>query len=62
MADFMTISMIAFELSYDKVMTYIRQDLVIIAIPFRRNTTLIVHNFINKYKIRNLLFINITYV
>jgi len=38
--------MIAFELSYDKVMTYIRQNLMIIAIPLRCHIALIVHNFI----------------
>jgi len=43
--------MIAFDLSYDKVLTYVRQNLMIIVIPLRCHTTLIVHNFINKYEI-----------
>jgi len=52
--------MIAIELSYDKVMTYIRQNLMIITIPSTCHMSLIVHNFINKYEIRNSLFINNT--
>ena len=52
--------MIAFELSYDKVMTCIRQKLMIIVMPLRCCTTLMFHNFINKYKIWNSLFINNT--